>query len=247
MSLQRKNHRTLCTALIGAGALALATLPAAPASAEGLFEALFSALHRARTPPDLHAFADPFDSNRERGQPAQRSYAAGGPAHCVRTCDGMHFPLQRSAGNPAELCHAFCPGSATKVVYGGSIDSAVASDGTRYSDFDNAYVYRDHVVGNCTCNGKNAFGLATLDAKTDPTLRQGDIVATANGLTAYAGGRNGNAEFTPIAQYGNFPKAYRDKLTDLKVSPPVIEPATTGSIGQPEAWPARDDHRRAQR
>ncbi len=245
MSRQRKNHRTLRTALIGAGVVVLASLPLVPASAQGLLESLFASLHRARIPPNVQAFSDPFEFLRgqRNPQPAPRSYAGGGgPAHCVRTCDGMHFPLQRSAGNPVELCHAFCPGSATKVVYGGSIDTAVASDGTHYADFDNAYVYRDHIVSNCTCNGRDAFGLATLDAKNDPTLRPGDIVATPSGLTAYTGGRNGNAEFTPVAQYGNFPKAYRDKLSELKVSPPVIEPATTGSIGQA----AREERRRAQ-
>ena len=64
-----------------------------------------------------------------------------------------------------------------------------ARDGARYADLDSAYVYREHLVPNCTCNGKDAFGLATFDVKSDPTLRPGDIVATKNGFMAYAGKR----------------------------------------------------------
>ncbi len=55
-------------------------------------------------------------------------------------------------------------------------------DGSRYSDLPNAFAYRQKMVGGCSCNGKTAFGLANIDVKTDPTLRQGDIVATAGGL-----------------------------------------------------------------
>lgn len=236
--------------MVGACALAILGLTAPAASAQGLLEALFGVLHRARIPPNINAMADPFESLRgQRGRAAPRDYVAGGPAHCVRTCDGMHFPLQRSAGNPADLCHAFCPGSATKVFYGGSIDYSAASDGTHYADFDNAYVYRDHVVQNCTCNGKDPFGLVALDAKTDPTLRPGDIVATSGGLQAFTGGRNSDSDFTPVAQYGNFPKGYREKLSELKIMPPNVPPQTAASAppatDQPTP-PARGDRRRVQ-
>ena len=71
--------------------------------------------------------------------------------------------------------------------YGAEIDNAVAKDGARYADLDTAYVYRKQLVANCTCNGKNALGLAPYDLPSDPTLRPGDIVATKTGLMAYTG------------------------------------------------------------
>ena len=37
---------------------------------------------------------------------------------------------------------------------------------------------------NCTCNGKDAFGLAKIDVASDPTLKPGDIVATGDNQKA---------------------------------------------------------------
>jgi hypothetical protein len=45
------------------------------------------------------------------------------------------------------------------------------------------------LVPNCTCNGKDAFGLTRIDVKSDLTLRPGDIVSTKDGLMAYGGER----------------------------------------------------------
>ena len=99
---------------------------------------------------------------------------------------------------PAETCKAICPTSATKVYFGSEIEGAVAGDGARYSDLNTAFLYRKHLVANCSCNGKDPFGLATLDVKTDPTLRPGDIVSTKDGLMTYSG-RSGQSAFTPVA------------------------------------------------
>ena len=71
---------------------------------------------------------------------------------------------------PVETCRAICPSSQTKVFFGAEIDSATARDGAHYSDLNTAFLYRKQLVANCTCNGKDAFGLVPLDAKTDPTL-----------------------------------------------------------------------------
>ena len=102
-----------------------------------------------------------------------------------------------------ELCKSFCPAAKTKVFAGSKIDHSVASDGTRYADLDNAFLYRERTVDNCTCNGKDAFGLAPLKPELDPTLRPGDIVATNDGLATYNGNRNArSAEFTPIDKSG---------------------------------------------
>ena len=54
------------------------------------------------------------------------------------------------------------------------------------------------LVANCTCNGKDAFGLAPFELSRDPTLRPGDIVSTKQGLMAY-NGKSGKADaFTPV-------------------------------------------------
>jgi hypothetical protein len=127
--------------------------------------------------------AAPFSSPR----PASTAPSGGGRVtYCVRLCDGRYFPVQsNSAASAAELCNSFCPASPTKVFSGSSdINRAVARDGTRYSALENAFVYRTRVVTDCTCNGKDSFGLAQVDIKADPTVRSGDLVATASGPVA---------------------------------------------------------------
>jgi hypothetical protein len=79
------------------------------------------------------------------------------------------------------------------VFNGSAIDHAVAGNGTRYASLENAFVYREKIVPGCTCNGRDSFGLAKIDVAHDPTLRQGDIVATGDNvkvaLTAMAAAR----------------------------------------------------------
>lgn len=203
-----------------------------PAAAEGLFDRLFGGFRRhvERPASAPTAFADPFTSlaralNPQTQQPVQRADAGGGPSKgfCVRTCDGRYFPVQASGGVSAtQMCHAFCPASETQVFSGSNIDYAVGRDGGRYTDLDNAFAYRKQIVAGCTCNGRDAFGLTRLDPVEDPTLRPGDIVATKNGLVAYNGTRtNKTADFTPVNSYGGFSKGYRDKLSELKLMPPI--------------------------
>ena len=201
---------------------------AAPASAQGIFERIFSGLrHSVHAPPqqptNLQAFVDPYSDLDRAINPPQSLRAETGPARafCVRSCDGRYFPVQAHAGlSAAEACRSFCPASQTRLYSGGSIDSAVASNGSRYADHDNAFVYRKQLVAGCTCNGRDAFGLAQVDAKSDPTLRQGDIVATKSGLAAFSRARNNVAEFTPIDSYRGLNKAARDKLSEIKIMPP---------------------------
>jgi hypothetical protein len=188
------------TAAIGALAL---TLFGAPAAAQGLFDMLFGGAPRAPrgyVPPQGSAYADPrqYGGERHYGErPAAPSYGSGrSVSYCVRLCDGRFFPVQRSGNaSSAQLCSALCPASKTQVFNGSQIDHAVASNGARYADLDNAFVYREKLVDGCTCNGRTAFGLARIDAASDPTLRQGDIIATADGTT-----RVNNAHVTRTAR-----------------------------------------------
>jgi hypothetical protein len=122
-----------------------------------------------------------------------------GVAFCVRLCDGQHFPMERmSNATPADTCRAICPHASTKVFFGSEIGGAVAQDGQSYNSLPTAFIYRKQLVANCTCNGRDALGLVSLDVKTDPTLRPGDIVSTTTGLQAYTGKSGQTAAFTPV-------------------------------------------------
>jgi hypothetical protein len=215
-------------------------LPATAVSAQGLLQLLFGGLRRSSPPPIAQAFADPFGLG-ERSEPRA---VERGPSvtYCVRLCDGQHFPVPRTGASPAQACNSFCPAAKTKAFSGSAIDHAVASDGTRYADLDNAFVYRQRIVANCTCNGQTPGGLATIDVNTDPTLRAGDIVATSDGLVAVKGTKkSGAAEFSPLS-----PDAQR-RLANVKVTP-VTEraPAQADVSSSNTPASARDEARRAQ-
>jgi hypothetical protein len=162
-------------------------------------------------------------------------------------CDGHFFPIQRVSGaSPAELCKSFCPAAKTKTFSGSAIDYAVAQDGSRYEDLDNAFVYRERIVSGCTCNGKDVFGLVQLEAKSDPTLRPGDMVATTDGIAAFTGSkRSGNeTNFTPVRNYSGLSSDLRRRLSETRVTPARLLSATPNQDAATTGGPA--DPRRAQ-
>jgi hypothetical protein len=233
--------------VFAAGLLTFASL--GPASAQGIFERIFGGLRHAveapaGLPANIQAFADPFAGMRTA--PSQRAEANPASGYCVRTSDGFYFPVQAHAGVSAtDACRTFCPASQTRLYSGGGIDHAVASDGSRYSDLDTAFLYRKQLVAGSTCNGRDVFGLARVDVNSDPTLRPGDVVATKTGLVAFTGMKNKVADFTPVDSYRNLSKGARDKLSDIKIMPPNpgapnVTPVTFG------ARVRADDNRSAQ-
>jgi hypothetical protein len=187
-------------AAILCGVLAVGAVPGTAHA--GLFDFLFGGPDRGPAPP-VNSYAEPSAplAPAPLGQESVRNGGSGtghGVAYCVRLCDGQHFPLERmSNATPVETCRAMCPASKTKVFFGSEIGGAVARDGAHYADLDTAFIYRKQLVANCTCNGKDAFGLAPFDLSSDPTLRPGDIVSTKDGYMTYNGGRSGNGTFTP--------------------------------------------------
>lgn len=209
----------------------LASLAAVPqtASAQGLFDFLFGggAKPQASNSGDAaNFFADPFGLNQQSAPPPRPVASAGGgrgATFCVRTCDGKYFPLSvRNGTTPARMCQAFCPAAQTKVYSGGSIDNAVASSGERYAESPNAFAYRKALKADCTCNGRDPAGLAPVDLSQDPSLRSGDVVATADGLVAYTGVRLGAEQapdFAPVANYPGLTPSVRAKLGEMKVAP----------------------------
>ena len=148
-----------------------------------------------------------------------RRYGGGGQAFCVRTCDGRHFPVTGTDNqSKAASCSSLCPASETKVVYGSSIDDAATDNGKPYSEMPNAFRYRNELVSGCTCNGKDALGLAQVKIEKDPTLRKGDIVAGENGLVVAGRGadrRGASLNFSPAsdrikARYQRVPVVARE-------------------------------------
>jgi hypothetical protein len=211
------------------------TLQPTPAAAAGLLDFLFGGFRRmipeppaTRPPPSMPNA--PSDSSRQ--QESVRNGGGGAySGYCVRLCDGRYFPVQGHRNAPAaEQCHAACPATATKVFSGSGIDHAVASDGARYADLPNAFVYRQRIVPSCSCNGRTDYGLAHVPAAEDPTLRPGDIVATNSGFTVYSG-RSGNQQaFTPIDS-ANVSRSLRAQLADVKIAPRNQGTAVPGASG----------------
>jgi hypothetical protein len=210
-------------AIAGLAALFAVEMPAA-ASAQNLLEAIFGGFRRALTP-------------RAPAAGLNGVHADGGSissGYCVRLCDGRYFPVSgRGQMNAAEMCRAFCPAAPTQIFSGGgSIANAVAPNGQRYSALPNAFVYREKMVPDCSCNGKSPLGLVQFEESDDPTLRAGDIVATQAGLMAYQGdGRH--AGFSPVDSKIGLPAKLKEQLTQTRVAPePVEAPPTAVTDGR---------------
>jgi len=226
-----------------AGALAAAFALVLPDVAHaGILDFLFGGFQQQPAPPPASSYAEPPTSSPRRAPDGTREDGGGGgryAGYCVRLCDGHPFPLDHTgSAAPVETCRAMCPASKTKVFFGGGIDRAAARDGQRYADLDTAYAYRDHLVPNCTCNGRNAFGLAPFEATSDPTLRAGDIVVTKNGPLAYSGRSGQGAAFTPVdeaAVTAELNKASSRTRQSPRAAPQPAAEEEPGTIVQPDA------------
>lgn len=168
---------------------------------------------------DEDEFDGPPPSRRRPATPARPDNTGREAAFCVRLCDGRYFPIAGARPDAAaNLCNAFCPASPSKVFSGREIASATAEDGKTYSGLPNAFVYRDRLVPGCTCNGRDAFGLARVDLDDDPTLRAGDVVATPEGLKAYSERKAGRGAYTPVGKAENLSRELRAKLARIPVA-----------------------------
>jgi hypothetical protein len=206
MRIRRRQIHVLAAAGL---ALSLTLLATATVPAAGFLEALFGGFQQQqqRSPAaTTMSYAstttvteDVKEPKRER---AQIAVTAMPNTFCVRTCDGRFFPIPRHPGaTPVQVCSAFCPAAETKVYSGSEIAQAYGSDGKRYADLENAFVYRQKIVPDCTCNGRDAFGLAPYDVNKDTTLRAGDLVATSDGLKRFGGSQTAlqrGTGFTPV-------------------------------------------------
>jgi Protein of unknown function (DUF2865) len=178
-------------------ALAVACCLPPPAQAGDFFSNFFGMFggrpHRPSMPMPFN------DDNPGEAPRARVNY--GGPAWCVRTCDGRHFPVSGSDEPSRQAsCNSLCPAGNAEVVYGNDIDHAATSSGKPYAQLPNAFRYRTEAVAGCTCTGKDQAGLASVPVESDPTLRKGDIVAGENGMVVAspATAKHAAANFTPL-------------------------------------------------
>jgi hypothetical protein len=220
----------VAVAVMGAGSNAFAAPPSAappkaqPASSppqaqpQGSFGFFFGGWQRPSAPPSASAYAPEVPDTRP-ADVAPRSEPGTSAAYCVRLCDGRFFPIPRGNASAVETCNSFCPASKTKIYSGGTIDHSVARDGSRYGDLATAFLYRTKIVPGCTCNGRDAFGLAEVKATEDPTLRAGDVVTTEAGFMSYRGGGKQNASFTPVEQASGTSAELRRQLSQTKIAP----------------------------
>jgi hypothetical protein len=190
-SMQSENPPWMKRAACAIGSVMIAAIAlSAPAQAQDFFSALFGGFAPSHHAPSL-PYAEP-GYGYDDSAPQQPRIASGpSKAYCVRTCDGRYFPMGATGNeSKAGMCQSLCPASATKVVYGHDIDSAATDSGKPYSALPNAFRYRSELVSGCTCNGKTPGGLAHIDAKDDPTLHKGDLVANADGTLSTTGGNS---------------------------------------------------------
>lgn len=149
----------------------------------------------------------------------------GSLAHCVRLCDGRHFPLpQLTPGRttPQALCEALCPASRTQIFWGSSIAQSVAANGTRYASLHVAFRYRRELVPGCSCNGADPLGTAAISVYADVTLRPGDIVVTNDGIQAFVGPqspRHHNSDFIPLHRFTGLATPVRERLLATRIAP----------------------------
>jgi uncharacterized protein DUF2865 len=184
-----------------AGSVLCVALLAPSAASAGFFDTLFGGERQQDVRAPL-PYAEPTSTPSIAVTPRDSGGGTSSVAFCVRLCDGRFFPMQRHAGaTPVQACSALCPAAKTKIFSGSEIAHASATDGARYADLDNAFVYRQKIVDGCTCNGRDTFGLAPVDIVNDPTLKAGDMVATEHGLQKFTGSqaqlRKGGG-FTPV-------------------------------------------------
>ena len=241
MAIRRQERPSKWRAVILIGALStVANMTVSEsARAQGFFDFLFGGFQqRPPPPPEPNAYPPPPPSvGRIAPAPlGEESVNGSGDstghtvAFCVRLCDGQHFPLEQMVnGTPVETCRAICPYSKTKVFFGTDIGAAVAQDGQQYARIETAFIYRKQLVANCTCNGKDAFGLASFDVKNDPTLRPGDIVSTKEGFQAFTGRSGSTAAFTPINP-ATLPADIRPGSSQLRI-PPSMGPTADDEPG----------------
>lgn len=203
-------------------------VPTASANAEGGFlGSIVHALRRAIAPPhhEREALPNPVQEMFGEGRSAHASEEGGSSrvAYCVRTCDGRYFPIAKNESvTPAKMCQSMCPAAKTEIYAGSNIENAVSEKGAKYTSLANAFLYRDKLAVNCSCNAKRELGMASISYMNDPTLRSGDIVMTVNGPVVFkgaAGPTHKASDFVPVGDSKRISSRTKKQVIAMKVMP----------------------------
>lgn len=212
--------RVICAAL----AMVFAVWP--QARAEDLFDFLFG----PDTPSRAHSHAEPSYRREPQwrrrpglpraslqvapgdgagtgtGAPSASSWSGG---FCVRTCDGYYFPLIPSERTTRQKsCEYACPSAPMAIYYGSAIEGARNYKGEKYTSLKTAFSFRDKATPRCSCNRpENSQAFFVRIARSDPTLRAGDIIFDATGAYVYSG-----SGFSPAARSSLVPSWTRERL-----------------------------------
>jgi hypothetical protein len=147
--------------------------------------------------------------------------ARGGRAICVRLCDGFFFPSVITSGSD-EACASQCPDAPTafysQPAGSDKIEDAVSLSGAPYSALAVADHHQLSFDNTCTCH--RSFTRSYLaDLLRDRTLRNGDLVMTANGFAVFRSDKSGAvsaANFVALSKSSSVPKNFRPELTAME-------------------------------
>lgn len=161
-------------------------------------------------------------SHRHKTHSARGSYdEAPSVAYCVRLCDGGYFRLAKStSGEAGNLCKSSCPDTSTEVFFGDDeVNSAESEDGVRYDALPNAFVYRSHIIADCSCI-RGRLGTAAIDVEKDPTLEHGDVVIMDQGPAVVKDGKGKKPQtvLVPVKNYSEISSDIRRYLKALNIA-----------------------------
>jgi hypothetical protein len=147
--------------------------------------------------------------------------AVGGRPICVRLCDGFFFPSVITSGSD-EACASQCPDAPTafysEPAASDKIEDAVSLSGAPYSALAVADHHKLSFDNTCTCH-RSFTRSYTADLLRDRTLRNGDLVMTANGFAVFRSDKSGAvsaANFVALSKSSSVPKNFRPELTAME-------------------------------
>lgn len=138
--------------------------------------------------PGEPGHVDPVPEDQLRpGDGDERPRNVGHRAVCVRLCDGAFFPMTSSPRpgvslGQEEMCQMQCPGAEVALyrMRDDQIENAVSADGRPYTALPNALRFRQRFDAACTCRPRAGSWADAFSSRSDPTLRSGDQVISAD-------------------------------------------------------------------
>jgi len=177
--------------------------------------------HRRASPAASSFFADPFGLNQQQTAGARAAPSRTAWPFAWRSCDGKYF-----SGHLARQCAERRCRCARRFVRKPDNSVLTAAQSTarprqRRSAIRRAKTPRlpQGAARGCTCNGRDPAGLP-VDLTLDGSLRPGDVVATASGLslTLVKVGNGPSRENSPRSLLSRPHARSRARLGEIKVA-----------------------------